>query len=212
MDKLPTKERIVIEAARLFATKGYGAVSVDEIAQAVGIKAPSLYKHYKNKQEIFDAVLQEMNARYEKNMAGLMLDGRDGAADAPLFDGMSEEQLVALGRKLFDFFLHDEYAADFRKLLTIEQFQDSELAAMYTKQYADDPLSYQGMLFAMLVQAGVLEAWDTQVMALHFYAPIQLLLSICDRHSDREAECVELLERHIRQFYRLYRMEVCDHE
>lgn len=206
MMKQTTKEKIVTEAARLFAQKGYGAVSVDEIAKAVGIKAPSLYKHYKNKQEIFDAVLTEMNTRYEKNMAAVQMDGRNSRADAALFDGLSEEQLVSLGKKLFDFFLHDDYAVNFRKLLTIEQFQDNELAAMYTKQYADDPLTYQGMLFALLIQAGVIRDGDPQIMALQFYAPIYLLLSICDRHPEREMEVVKMLEQHIRQFHALYQI------
>lgn len=206
MSKRPTKERIVEEASRLFAKKGYGAVNVEEIAQAVGIKAPSLYKHYKNKQEIFDAVVQEMNSRYEVSMASLQMDGFDGGADADLFEDMSEEHLVSLGKNLFAFFLHDDYAANFRKLLTIEQFQDSGLAAMFTKQYADDPLSYQGMLFSLLIQAGAMRQSDPQIMALQFYSPIHLLLSICDRHPERETEAVKTLEQHIRQFNALYRI------
>lgn len=206
MSKQPTKERIIKEASSLFAKKGYGAVNVEEIAQAVGIKAPSLYKHYKNKQQIFDAVVQEMNSRYEASMASLKMDGHDGGADASLFENMSEENLVSLVKNLFAFFLHDDYAANFRKLLTIEQFRNSGLAAMFTKQYADDPLSYQGMLFSMLIQAGVMRESNPQIMALQFYSPIHLLLSICDRHPERETEAVKTLEQHIRQFNALYRI------
>ena len=40
-----TKERILLEALKLFSNEGYEAVSVEQIAVAVGIKAPSLYKH-----------------------------------------------------------------------------------------------------------------------------------------------------------------------
>lgn len=46
---MTTKEKILKEALNLFAEKGYNAVYVGEIADAVGIKAPSLYKHYKSK-------------------------------------------------------------------------------------------------------------------------------------------------------------------
>ena len=38
-----TKERILLEALKLFSNEGYEAVSVEQIAAAVGIKAPSLY-------------------------------------------------------------------------------------------------------------------------------------------------------------------------
>ena len=56
-----TKQRILAEAVKLFSKEGYEAVSVDQIAKAVGIKAPSLYKHYKNKRDIFDSILRLMD-------------------------------------------------------------------------------------------------------------------------------------------------------
>ncbi len=48
---MDTKHRILDEALTLFSEKGYANVFVGEIADRVGIKAPSLYKHYKNKLE-----------------------------------------------------------------------------------------------------------------------------------------------------------------
>ena len=47
----------------MFSQKGYDAVSVEQIADAVGIKAPSLYKYYKSKQDIFDAIFEETAKR-----------------------------------------------------------------------------------------------------------------------------------------------------
>ncbi len=52
---MDTKQRILDEALTLFSERGYANVFVNDIAEKVGIKAPSLYKHYKNKQAIFDA-------------------------------------------------------------------------------------------------------------------------------------------------------------
>ena len=61
---MDTKQRILDEALTLFSEKGYANVYVADIADRVGIKAPSLYKHYKNKQAIFDAIIEEMNQRF----------------------------------------------------------------------------------------------------------------------------------------------------
>lgn len=47
-----TKQRILEKSLELFSAKGYDAVSVGEIAKAVGIKAPSLYNHFPSKQAI----------------------------------------------------------------------------------------------------------------------------------------------------------------
>ena len=52
-----TKGRIVEAAFGLFAERGYHAVSVRDIAAAVGVKDASLYNHFPGKQAIFDAVL-----------------------------------------------------------------------------------------------------------------------------------------------------------
>ena len=89
-------------------------------------------------------------------------------------------------------------------MLTIEQFQDKELAKVYSQQYFDMPLSYQGMLLGLLVSQGLLAAENVPVMTLHFYAPIYMLLTVCDREPEREQEALKLMEEHIRQFDKLY--------
>ncbi|MGN0610601.1 MAG: TetR/AcrR family transcriptional regulator [Ruminiclostridium sp.] len=199
-----TKKRILDEALTLFSEKGYGNVYVAQIAEAVGIKAPSLYKHYKSKQDIFNAILDEMKKSYDKQASMLNISGDDAVSDAEVYSDIGEDELVRMATGLFLYFLHDDYAQKFRKMLTIEQFRDSELAHLLTKEYADDPLSYQSAMFSMLCEKGVLRKYDPDVMALHFYAPIYFLLTVCDREPQREAESTELLKRHIRQFSRLY--------
>ncbi len=89
-------------------------------------------------------------------------------------------------------------------MLTLEQFQNQELATVYSKLYVDDPLSYQGMLFGFMVTAGVLKTDNVRVMTLHFYSPIYFMLTICDREPEREPEMLKLLDEHITQFDRLY--------
>ena len=199
-----TKKRILDEALTLFSENGYGNVYVAQIAEAVGIKAPSLYKHYKSKQDIFNAILDEMKKSYDKQASMLNISGEDAVSDAEVYSYIGEDELVRMATGLFLYFLHDEYAQKFRKMLTIEQFRDSELAHLLTKEYADDPLSYQSAMFSMLCEKGVLRKYDPDVMVLHFYAPIYFLLTVCDREPQRETESTELLKRHIRQFSRIY--------
>jgi Transcriptional regulator len=51
-ENMSTKEKILEAALSLFAENGYDGTSVEQIAGIVGIKAPSLYKHYKGKEDI----------------------------------------------------------------------------------------------------------------------------------------------------------------
>ncbi|MBQ8799089.1 MAG: TetR/AcrR family transcriptional regulator [Lachnospiraceae bacterium] len=202
-----TKFRILDAALTLFSEKGYHTVSVAEIADAVGIKAPSLYKHYKSKRDIFNGILSEMQVRYEKQTAALQMNGSNPTADAGIFSSVTEDSLIQMGIGLFTYFLHDDYVCRFRKMLTMEQFHDAELATLYTKQYADDPLSYQSQIFSMLSACGLFRTAYTDVMALHFYAPLYLLLTLCDREPEREQEALLLLEQHIKQFNLIYKKE-----
>ena len=204
---MDTKQRILDEALTLFSEKGYANVFVGDIAEAVGIKAPSLYKHYKSKKAIFDAIIDLMNQRFAEQAKAMQISGTDAAMDASIYKSLSEDQLLKLGREFFLYYLHDDYNRKFRKMLTLEQYHDSELAKVYSKLYVDDPLSYQGMLFGFMVTSGILKTDNVQIMTLHFYAPIYYLLTICDREPDREPEMLKLLDEHIKQFDRLYGRE-----
>lgn len=201
---MDTKQRILDEALTLFSEKGYANVFVGDIADAVGIKAPSLYKHYKSKKAIFDAIIDLMNSRFAEQAKAMNISGNDASVDASIYKSLSEDQLLKLGREFFLYYLHDDYNRKFRKMLTLEQFHDSDLAKVYSKLYVDDPLSYQGMLFGFMVTAGVLKTDNVQIMTLHFYAPIYYLLTICDREPEREPEMLKLLDEHIKQFDHLY--------
>ena len=200
-----TKKKILDVALTLFSEKGYGNVYVGQIAEGVGIKAPSLYKHYKSKQDIFEAILEEMRNRYNKEVANLNISGNDFKLDSGFYNNITEDELVKIGIGLFSFFLHDEYECKFRKMLTIEQFSNKEIAEIFSRQYFNEPLKYQTGLLQMMIMQGSLKNENANVMALHFFAPIYLLMSVCDREPQREEEALQMLEKHIRQFNRMYK-------
>lgn len=202
--KKDTRQVILEEALSLFSVRGYEGVTVQDIAEAVGIKAPSLYKHYKSKQDIFDAILTEMDRRYQDQVQSMQMNGTDATQDVGIFLSIGEEQLIEMGKALFFYFLHDDYVSKFRRMLTIEQYRSPELASLYTRQYVDEPLAYQGMMFGFLSGAGALKQADAQIMALHFYAPIYLMLISCDSHPEKEAKALQTVEQHIRQFKQIY--------
>ena len=199
-----TKERILDEALTLFSEKGYANVFVGEIAERVGIKAPSLYKHFKSKQDIFDGIIATMQRRFLDAAQRLKISGNDSVKDAAIYRRLSEKQLVKLGTELFEYQLHDDYIKRIRKMLTLEQFRNPELAKIYMDQYVDDPLRYHGVLIGTMVGEDGLSKENVEIMTIQFYAPFYMYLTICDRDSSREAEAIKLLQEHIRQFHRIY--------
>lgn len=71
MEKQSTKELYLITALRLFAEKGFDTVSVSQIASAVGLSAPALYRHFESKQVLFDAIIDMSNHSFSSRMGKL---------------------------------------------------------------------------------------------------------------------------------------------
>ena len=56
-ESIDVPERIMEEATRLFVTRGYHGMSMREIAEAVGVSKAGLYYHFKDKEDLFIAIL-----------------------------------------------------------------------------------------------------------------------------------------------------------
>lgn len=187
MKKRSTKQRILLESLKLFARDGYDAVSVEQIAGAVGIKAPSLYKHYKSKRDIFDHILLEMERRDAENAAACSLPEDTAEAAPEAYRQASMDDLIAFSKQQFRYWTQDEFASCFRRMLTVEQYHSAEMNALYHQYLGSGPLQYTADLL------GSMEA------ALLFYGPMHLLYSVCDETDDKE--CVfSMLDAHLNRW------------
>ena len=131
MKQEDTKRRILEKALELFSARGYDSVSVGEIAQAVGIKAPSLYNHFPGKRAIFDAIVEATAAQYERDTDRIDIHVQNAERDIPVFAEITADGLFEKVRQIFDYSLHNETIRRFRRMMTIEQFRSPELALLY---------------------------------------------------------------------------------
>lgn len=201
MKQEDTKKKILDKALELFAAQGYDSVSVGEIAQAVGIKAPSLYNHYPSKQAIFDAIVEATAKQYEADTDKADIHVQNSAQDVPVFTEITEEALFEKVRQIFEYSLHNETISRFRKMMTIEQFRSPELAALYSRRYAERLVEYHEGIFRALIAAGEIMAADPETLAMMYVSPVLTLIGICDRQPERENECLDQLKRHVYLFY-----------
>lgn len=198
-----TKQKIIEKALELFSERGYDSVSVGEIAQAVGIKAPSLYNHYPSKQAIFEAIVASTAERYQRDTDKIQIHVEDDRRDASAFVHITEEALFQKVRQIFEYSLHDDVIRRFRKMMTIEQFRSPELGAMYSQRYVDRVVQYHAGIFRELIQAGEIREEDPQTLAMLYAAPVITLIAICDRQPEREGECLEKLRKHVGVFFQM---------
>jgi len=188
----------------LFSTCGYDAVSVGQIAKAVGIKAPSLYNHFASKHAIFDALFDETAAKYDKATDAVSVHVSESDRDVAVFTEISEDALAEKVRSIFAYSLHDETVARFRRMMTIEQFRNPELAQLYTKRYIDRMVDYHAGIFKGLISAGRIRNEDPETLSVMYVSPIITLLGVCDRQPEKEAECLKKLDAHVRLFFRTF--------
>ena len=199
-----TKKMILKKALELFSESGYDAVSVGEIASAVGIKAPSLYNHFPSKQAIFDAIVEETSKEFEKNTDEVAIHVQNSARDVTVFSQITEDDLVEKVHQIFNISLHDENIALFRKMMTIEQFRSDELSKLYSERYVERIVAYHAGIFKSLIAAGELKKEDPYTLAMMYVAPIIMLIGVSDRQPEREKECLEKIDEHVKLFYRTY--------
>ena len=68
MKQVTRKDEIIKTAAKLFEKKGYSAVTMRDLAKAMGIKAASLYNHINSKQEILKEIIISLAEEFTEGM------------------------------------------------------------------------------------------------------------------------------------------------
>ena len=200
MDRGNTKQEILEASLELFSVQGFEATSISQIAEAVGIRKASLYSHFESKQAILDTLVKEVLQQYAAHSIFARADWEKDAGNLPL----TSDAAVQMIQGQIRYILHDPTIQRARKMLVIEQFQNPELAKLQTKQNYTDVLTYFTGMIRCLIRKGILLEDDPEMMAAQLCLPISVWINLCDREPDREQEVMELVDRHIRQFFRAY--------
>ncbi len=190
-----TKERILALALDKFSQKGYDGTNIRELTASLGLVKSAMYRHFGSKEEIWNALLDEMIAYY---------GARFGSAEhlPPVPD--SPEGLVALTMGMVDFTIHDEKVVKTRKLLSIEQFRDERARDLATKHFLTGLTAMFTPLFQGMMDKGLLLRDDPAMLAFAYTAPISALIHLCDREPERTDEAIQRIEAFSRHFIRTY--------
>ena len=194
-----TKEKILMTALHLFARDGYEAVSVRKIAEELSMTKGALYRHYKNKRDIFDSIVERMiqiDAQRAKEYH-MPDEGYDIKPDA--YENTNLQSIQKYTIEQFRFWTEDDFASDFRKMLTLEQYRNAEMAELYSQCIVTGPIAYMEDLFRELIQKGVLKEENPRQLAVEYYAPLFLLISMFDKMGENE-DYVEILRNHTERF------------
>ena len=190
-----TKEKILLTALKLFAQDGYEAVSISKISGELGMAKSALYKHYKNKRDIFDSIINRMDELdYERAREYNMPDGNMDEIIKG-YREISIDKIRIYTEAQFKHWTEEEFSSLFRRMLTLEQYRNKEMADLYQKYLVSGPIDYMTYLFAGIT--GKKEA--AKQLAIEFYGPIFLMYSLYDNKRE-EDDLAEMLKKHVDRF------------
>ena len=190
-----TKERILETALELFAQSGYLGTSMSDIAARLGITKAALYKHYAGKQKILDRIVQRMNELDAARAAAYEMPGAAPEGFAQAYLNTPLDRIRAYSTAQFDHWTREPFSANFRKMLTLEQYRDARFAQLYQENLASGPVKYMAAIFRTLTDSDE----TAMQLALDFYGPMYLLYSVYDGAADQLA-VAPMLEAHIDRF------------
>ena len=190
-----TKERILATALDLFSKNGYAGTNVRELTAVLGMVKSSIYKHFENKEDIWNTLLDEMIDYYDVHFGS-------AAHLPPIPDSL--EGLVEMTLRMVDFTVHDEKVVMTRKLLTIEQFRDDRARDLATRHFLTGLRDMFTPIFAGMMDRGLLHRDDPAMLAIAYTAPISALIHLCDREPEKAGEAMTQVEAFSRHFIRVY--------
>ena len=195
---MTTKERILYAALDLFSEKGYDGVGVDLIAENAGLKGPSLYRHYKGKEDIFFSLIDMVESHYAK---GFGLKNTEVGFPESMDDFIEN----TMGR--IQFTMHDDVIRKTRRILAMEQFRSERMAELTSRYHLENLQELYANIFADMMEKGILKQDDPEYLALEFVSPVTLLIHTYDRQPEREAEVLDMIRNHFRHFAKVYGKE-----
>ena len=151
----PKRRQIVTGARRVFLAQGFDAASMGAIAREAGVSKGTLYVYFKNKEELFEAIVEDRSRAQAEQIFSL-------DREAPI-----ASELTRLGEGLTRFLCRPDTVPSLRTIMAIAD----RMPEVGTRFYAAGPARGIASLERYLmdkVASGVLEPHDCEVAAAQF--------------------------------------------
>lgn len=193
-----TKEKILDAALVSFAENGYKGTNLRDLAAGMGLSKSALYKHYKSKEDIWNAVIDRMESYYT---------ARFGSPENVTNVPKSCDELYNMTMQMLDFTMHDKRVILTRRLLLTEQFHDERARRFATLHFLTGTKDIYAKIFAGMMDNGILKKDDADILAFAYTSPLTSLIHYCDREPEKETEITEKIKTFVKHFIKIYGTE-----
>lgn len=119
---MATKDDIKKAAASLFAIKGFEATTMNDIADAVGLKKQSLYSHIRSKSELYLTIINERTdlmweeiVKHNERIKGVTEEEYIKGFFKSVIEVFTDRENLLLWRRTIIIYFSDESATDFKQ-------------------------------------------------------------------------------------------------
>ncbi len=205
MGEKSTKQKILDTSLKLFASNGYKATTVREIAKAIGIEQSALYNHFKNKDEILETIINDLASLLIANIF------QEINADPDAYkQGKSLLHSISNKFKLISF---DNQNDSLFRLMMQEIFSNGKIRDIYNESlFQENVKKLSGLLF-MMMQEDMIRSSDPLMLAHEFFAPLffyQMEVSLLKVDKKSTSSIVSLFEKHVDFFWDSIKIEKKD--
>lgn len=202
METASTKDRAVEAALTLFSSRGYQGTSMGDIAAALGIKAPSLYKHFPGgKEELYAALFPRLDEHYRHLWSETARRQEQLERDLASLGTLSAQRLEQETLAWLQGEMEHPQGERLRRLMARGQFED---AGYLDRWLWNEPVALYEGFFDRLIARDILRRGEPHVMAVQYLAPLFVLLAQQDRSPESQDACLAEARAHIRQFHRIF--------
>lgn len=189
------KEEIVLTTLELAAQKGLASVSMSMIADKIGIKKPSLYKHFKSKDEIVESMYQFLRQQAKEKANIKPMDYNT------FFEGKTALEILQSVVHGYIQMNQQEQMMNFYKVIYSER-QINPMAAKIVAEETETMILATKQLFYAMEVHNVLHFNNADMSAVSFAMTIHGLMDyeLDQRYGECEDEKIDLLEDYLKWF------------
>jgi len=151
-----TKKKIITEAIKLFALKGFSAVSTRDIARTVGMNIASIYYYYESKEALLEDILSHFEKGYRHYFDWLISENERAGTFEELMDNIFNREFLemrdAMGCLGMSLAIKEQHNNMYAHRLVVDLFIDYSISSIQAG-------------FDSLIEKGIIRPYDTRTIA-----------------------------------------------
>ena len=189
------KEEIILSTLDLASKYGLKSLSMSQIAESVGIKKPSLYNHFKSKEELINEMYEYIRNKSKQDISNLSLENSISKSSYEiLFESVMNYKRMVMNEEMLKFY----------SVIYSERATNSDAAQIVIRE-TNKMINATKELFKFLEKNNKLSVDDIDILATTYSLTIHSLIDYeIDCKKSNQAYDENIIKKYIKWFSKEY--------